>query len=95
MVAQEWSGRALKSSIYFEPDDTGMELFEAYLKSLKHEPVRMLVMVLQYQWILYPRMLKILLNIRKSRKPLWERKYQTSIRNWVQLYLVTLQLISN
>ena len=50
MVAQEWSGRALKSSIYFEPDDTGMELFEAYLKSLKHEPVRMLVDLIEEEF---------------------------------------------
>jgi hypothetical protein len=35
MVAQEWSGSTLSSSVYFEPDDQGLDLFSAYLESLK------------------------------------------------------------
>ena len=29
MVAQEWSGHKLISSVYFEPDEQGLDLFSA------------------------------------------------------------------
>ncbi len=32
MVAQEWQGSKLGSSVYFEPDEQGLDLFNAYLR---------------------------------------------------------------
>ncbi len=43
MVAQEWQGTQLAGSVYFEPDEQGLDLFGSYLKSFKNEPVRLLV----------------------------------------------------
>ena len=50
MVAQEWSGRTLMSSVYFEPDDQGLDLFSAYLRSFKNESVRMLVDLIEEEF---------------------------------------------
>ncbi len=50
MVAQEWSGQKLKSSVYFEPDEQGLDLFEAYLTSLKKEPIRLLVDLIEEEF---------------------------------------------
>jgi uncharacterized membrane protein YciS (DUF1049 family) len=50
MVAQEWSGRKLTSSVYFEPDEQGLDLFTAYLSSLKHQPVRMLIDLIEEEF---------------------------------------------
>ncbi len=77
MVAQEWSGRKLKSSIYFEPDETGMELFEAYLKSLKSEPVRMLVDLIEEEF----RQVKIPLLRGPDRKAIIKRNFNKFFRN--------------
>ncbi len=50
MVAQEWSGRSLMSSVYFEPDEQGLDLFGAYLRSFKNESVRMLVDLIEEEF---------------------------------------------
>lgn len=50
MVAQEWSGHNLISSVYFEPDDQGLDLFSSYLSSLRDEPVRLLVDLIEEEF---------------------------------------------
>jgi len=50
MVAQEWSGHQLVSSVYFEPDDQGLDLFSAYLRSFRDEPVRLLVDLIEEEF---------------------------------------------
>ncbi len=77
MVAQEWAGRRLKSSIYFEPDETGLELFEAYLRSLKKEPVRMLVDLIEEEF----RQVKIPVLRGNDRKVIIKRNFNKFFRN--------------
>ena len=50
MVAQEWSGHRLVSSVYFEPDDQGLDLFSSYLGSFRNEPVRLLVDLIEEEF---------------------------------------------
>ena len=50
MVAQEWSGSRLVSSVYFEPDDQGLDLFKSYLRSFRNEPVRLLVDLIEEEF---------------------------------------------
>jgi hypothetical protein len=50
MVAQEWSGHHLVSSVYFEPDDQGLDLFSSYLRSFRDEPVRLLVDLIEEEF---------------------------------------------
>ncbi|MCP3688300.1 MAG: hypothetical protein GY784_07795 [Gammaproteobacteria bacterium] len=50
MVAQEWSGAKMESSIYFEPDEQGLDLFSAYLRSFNNEPVRLLVDLIEEEF---------------------------------------------
>ncbi len=50
MVAQEWSGPKLLSSVYFEPDEQGLDLFTAYLNSLKNEPIRLLIDLIEEEF---------------------------------------------
>ncbi len=50
MVAQEWSGHKLISSVYFEPDEQGLDLFTAYLQSLKNEPIRLLIDLIEEEF---------------------------------------------
>ena len=50
MVAQEWSGYHLVSSVYFEPDDQGLDLFSSYLRSFRDEPVRLLVDLIEEEF---------------------------------------------
>jgi hypothetical protein len=50
MVAQEWSGRRLASSVYFEPDDQGLDLFSSYLRSFRSEPIRLLVDLIEEEF---------------------------------------------
>ena len=50
MVAQEWSGYHLVSSVYFEPDDQGLDLFNSYLRSFRDEPVRLLVDLIEEEF---------------------------------------------
>ncbi|MDH3856714.1 MAG: hypothetical protein OEV07_01875 [Gammaproteobacteria bacterium] len=38
------------SSVYFEPDDQGLDLFSAYLRSFKNEPVRLLVDLIEEEF---------------------------------------------
>ena len=50
IVAQEWSGRRLTSSVYFEPDEQGLDLFSSYLRSFRNEPVRLLVDLIEEEF---------------------------------------------
>ena len=50
MVAQEWSGHHLASSVYFEPDEQGLDLFNAYLRSFRNEPIRLLVDLIEEEF---------------------------------------------
>ena len=50
MVAQEWSGHRLASSVYFEPDDQGLDLFSSYLRSFRNEPIRLLVDLIEEEF---------------------------------------------
>jgi len=50
MVAQEWVGNQLESSVYFEPDEQGLDLFSAYLRSFRSEPVRLLVDLIEEEF---------------------------------------------
>jgi hypothetical protein len=50
MVAQEWDGRKLASSVYFEPYELGLDLFSAYLESLRNQPVRLLVDLIEEEF---------------------------------------------
>jgi hypothetical protein len=50
MVAQEWSGRRLTSSVYFEPDEQGLDLFSSYLRAFRSEPVRLLVDLIEEEF---------------------------------------------
>ena len=50
MVAQEWSGRRLASSVYFEPDEQGLDLFNSYLRSFRSEPIRLLVDLIEEEF---------------------------------------------
>jgi hypothetical protein len=50
MVAQEWSGHQLVSSVYFEPDEQGLDLFNSYLSSFRNEPVRLLVDLIEEEF---------------------------------------------
>jgi len=50
LVAQEWAGRRLASSVYFEPDDQGLDLFSSYLRSFRNEPVRLLVDLIEEEF---------------------------------------------
>jgi hypothetical protein len=77
MVAQEWNGRKLNSSVYFEPDDQGLDLFSAYLKSIKHEPVRLLVDLIEEEF----RQIKIPLLRGGDRQEIIERNFTKFFRN--------------
>lgn len=50
MVAQEWAGHRLASSVYFEPDEQGLDLFKSYLGSFRNEPVRLLVDLIEEEF---------------------------------------------
>ena len=50
MVAQEWTGHHLASSVYFEPDEQGLDLFNSYLRSFRNEPVRLLVDLIEEEF---------------------------------------------
>ena len=77
MVAQEWSGRRLESSVYFEPDDQGLDLFAAYLKSFKREPVRLMVDLIEEEF----RQVKIPLLRGSDRKAIIQRNFTKYFRN--------------
>jgi hypothetical protein len=77
MVAQEWSGRNLNSSVYFEPDEQGLDLFKSYLTSLNHEPVRLLVDLIEEEF----RQIKIPLLSGQNRREIVNRNFAKFFRN--------------
>ena len=77
MVAQEWYGHKLESSVYFEPDEQGLDLFNAYLRSLNNEPIRLLVDLIEEEF----RQVKIPLLRGGDRKALLDRNYTKYFRN--------------
>jgi len=76
MVAQEWSGHRMLSSIYFEPDDQGLDLFAAYLRSFSNEPVRLLVDLIEEEF----RQIRIPLLRGSDRKAILKRNYAKYFR---------------
>ena len=76
MVAQEWIGRTLASSVYFEPDDQGLDLFSSYLRSFHNEPVRLLVDLIEEEF----RQIRIPLLRGSDRKAILERNYTKYFR---------------
>lgn len=77
MVAQEWEGRKLVSSVYFEPDELGLDLFSAYLESLRRQPVRLLVDLIEEEF----RQITIPLLRGPDRKEILERNLNKYFRN--------------
>lgn len=77
MVAQEWLGRKLASSVYFEPDEQGLDLFNSYLRSFEHEPVRLMVDLIEEEF----RQIKIPMLRGSDRKAMLERNYAKYFRN--------------
>ena len=77
MVAQEWSGHRLESSVYFEPDDQGLDLFSSYLRSFHDEPVRMLVDLIEEEF----RQIRIPLLRGSDRKAILKRNYAKYFRS--------------
>ncbi len=77
MVAQEWSGRKLLSSVYFEPDEQGLDLFTAYLNSLKNEPIRLLIDLIEEEF----RQVKIPFLRGKDRQEIIDRNFTKFFRN--------------
>lgn len=76
MVAQEWSGHQLVSSVYFEPDEQGLDLFSAYLRSFRNEPVRLLVDLIEEEF----RQIRIPLLRGSDRKAILNRNYAKYFR---------------
>jgi len=76
MVAQEWSGHKLMSSVYFEPDDQGLDLFASYLRSFRNEPVRLLVDLIEEEF----RQVKVPLLRGSDRKAILDRNYAKYFR---------------
>ncbi len=76
MVAQEWSGHKLLSSVYFEPDDQGLDLFAAYLRSFRNEPVRLLVDLIEEEF----RQIRIPLLRGSDRQAILKRNYAKYFR---------------
>ncbi len=77
MVAQEWVGRKLNSSVYFEPDEQGLDLFGAYLSSLKNEPVTLLLDLIEEEF----RQVTIPLLHGADRRGIIERNFIKFFRN--------------
>ena len=77
MAAQEWSGRKIESSVYFEPDEQGLDLFSAYLRSFKREPVRLMVDLIEEEF----RQVKIPLLRGSDRKAILKRNFAKYFRN--------------
>lgn len=89
MVAQEWNGRKLNSSVYFEPDEQGLDLFTAYLGSIKNEPVRLLVDLIEEEF----RQIKIPLLRGADRQEIINRNYTKFFRNSEYRYAQTQAVI--
>ena len=77
MVAQEWSGRKLVSSVYFEPDEQGLDLFSAYLQSFRNQPVRMLVDLIEEEF----RQIRVPLLRGSDRQAILKRNYAKYFRH--------------
>ncbi|HEY5739645.1 MAG TPA: hypothetical protein VIW27_07955 [Gammaproteobacteria bacterium] len=77
MVAQEWLGRKLVSSVYFEPDEQGLDLFSAYLQSFSNEPVRMLVDLIEEEF----RQIRVPLLRGSDRQAILKRNYAKYFRH--------------
>jgi hypothetical protein len=77
MVAQEWTGRTLASSVYFEPDDQGLDLFSSYLRSFSNESVRLLVDLIEEEF----RQIKIPLLRGSDRNAILKRNYAKYFRS--------------
>jgi hypothetical protein len=71
MVAQEWAGRRLMSSVYFEPDEQGLDLFTAYMQSFHNEPVRLMVDLIEEEF----RQIRIPLLRGSDRQAILKRNY--------------------
>ena len=76
MAAQEWAGTRLVSSVYFEPDDQGLDLFTAYLRSFRDEPVRLLVDLIEEEF----RQISIPLLRGSDRQAILNRNYAKYFR---------------
>lgn len=50
MVAQEWYGSNLQNSVFFEPNEQGIDLFKTYLKSSNHKPIRLLLDLIEEEF---------------------------------------------
>jgi hypothetical protein len=85
MVAQEWSGHRLLSSVYFEPDDQGLDLFAAYLRSFRNEPVRMLVDLIEEEF----RQISIPLLRGSDRQAILKRNYAKYFRTSEYKYSIS------
>lgn len=77
MVAQEWIGHRLESNVYFEPDEQGLDLFNAYLRSFRSEPVRLLVDLIEEEF----RQIKIPLLRGSDRQAILDRNFAKFFRN--------------
>jgi len=77
MVAQEWVGHNLETSVYFEPDEQGLDLFNSYLRSFSNEPVRLMVDLIEEEF----RQIKIPLLRGSDRRAILERNYTKYFRN--------------
>ena len=85
MVAQEWIGRKLASNIYFEPDDQGLDLFSAYLRSFRNEPVRLLVDLIEEEF----RQIRIPLLRGSDRQAILKRNFTKYFRNSKYSYAIS------
>ena len=85
MVAQEWSGRTLMSSVYFEPDEQGLDLFSAYLRSFRNESVRMLVDLIEEEF----RQVSVPLLRGSDRKAILKRNFSKYFRTSVYRFAIS------
>jgi len=89
MVAQEWVGRKLNNSVYFEPDEQGLDLFSAYLTSLKNEPVTLLLDLIEEEF----RQITIPLLRGADRSGIIERNFIKFFRNASYRHAVSQQIL--
>jgi len=85
MVAQEWFGHKLASSVYFEPDDQGLDLFSSYLSSFSNESVRLLVDLIEEEF----RQIRIPLLRGSDRKAILKRNYDKYFRTSAYKFAVS------
>lgn len=89
MVAQEWVGSQLESSVYFEPDEQGLDLFSAYLRSFRSEPVRLLVDLIEEEF----RQIKVPLLRGGDRQAVLNRNFAKFFRNSEFKFAVSQEII--